>query len=60
MRVRERGAEVATFLLAVCGHAGGKKRGATEGDIEVPAQLLRDLFDGKTLAEDLTLDLDAL
>jgi len=60
VRVRERGAEVATFLLAVCGHAGGKKRGATEGDIEVPAQLLRDLFDGKTLAEDLTLDLNAL
>ena len=53
-------AVVASFYLAVMGHPGGKKRADTAADIEVPAQLLRDLFDGKTHMDALEIDADAL
>ena len=58
VRVVQGGVEVATFLIAVAGHAGAKGRSGTGGDIEVPAQLMRDLFDGTTHMAELTLDLD--
>lgn len=41
-------------------HPGRKKRSSTEADIEVPAQLLRDLFDGVTHMDALEIDADAL
>ena len=58
--VKRGGAAVASFYLAVCGHPGRKKRSSTEADIEVPAQLLRDLFDGVTHTDALEIDADAL
>ena len=51
---------VASFYLAVFGHPGRKGRAATDADIEVPSQLLRDLFDGVTRADALEIDADAL
>ena len=42
------------------GYPGRKGRGATDADIEVPAQLLRDLFDGVTHMDALEIDADAL
>ena len=58
--VKRGGAVVASFYLAVFGHPGGKKRADTDADIEVPAKLLRDLFDGVTHTDALEIDADAL
>ena len=58
--VKRGGATVASFYLAVFGHPGGKMRADTDADIEVPAQLLRDLFDGVTHMDALEIDADAL
>ena len=58
--VKRGGATVASFYLAVFGHPGGRKRADTAADIEVPAQLLRDLFDGVTHMDALEIDADAL
>ena len=58
--VKRGGAVVASFYLAVFGHPGGKKRADTAADIEVPALLLRDLFDGVTHMDALEIDADAL
>ena len=58
--IKRGGAVVASFYLAVFGHPGGKKRADTAADIEVPAQLLRDLFDGVTHMDALEIDADAL
>ena len=41
-------------------HPSGKKRTDTDVDIEVPAQLLRDLFNGETHMRALEIDADAL
>jgi len=58
--VKRGGAVVASFFLAVFGHPGRKGRAATDADIEVPAQLLRDLFDAVTHMDALAIDADAL
>ena len=58
--IKRGGAVVASFYLAVFVHPGSKKRADTAADIEVPAQLLRDLFDGVTHMDALEIDADAL
>ena len=59
-QARRRDGRLLAFYLAVFGHPGGEKRAATAADIEVPAQLLRDLFDGVTHMDALEIDADAL
>ena len=49
---------LATFVLAVGGHQGGRGRGSTDGDVEVYASMLRALFDGKVPPEAPTLQID--
>jgi hypothetical protein len=49
---------LATFVLAVGGHQGGRGRGSTDGDVEVYATMLRALFDGEVPPEAPTLQID--
>ena len=54
------GAPVATFFLAVFAHPGSKGRSATDGDIEVPAMMLLDLYDGHAYMDTLHIHADQL
>ena len=46
--------------LAVYAHPGSKGRSATDGDIEVPALMLFDLYTDQTYMDTLYVDADAL
>ena len=58
--VTRAGETVASFYLAVYAHPGSTKRAATDATVEIPAQLLRDLINGKTFMETITITAESL
>lgn len=54
------GKVISHFFLAVYNHPGSQGRGGTGGELEVPAMLLRALYDGKTSMPTLRIDIDQL
>lgn len=58
--VTRAGETVASFYLAVYAHPGATNRAATDATLEIPAQLLRDLVNGKTFMETITITAESL